>query len=275
MRELLGREQEVLLAHEFTHSLQEQHDLPDASRRLTTDGYRARQIVVEGDASLTAQQYWQQYDIRGSGPVAGRENQSLTRGRWGLSLSTQVRLAGVRYFQRTNTSAQFRNDALRNPPETTAEILHPDVDAELPGEPVPVPTHESLADATPNRLGELLLRLPLRVNGLSEDSAAEAASGWRNDTLLVTTTDDGVVGYWGLRFADSESAATYVEGWELALDNRNATSEEGQLVVPATEHYPEMRYVIRQNGPVVQLVAGESPETVTAVADSLPDRDGT
>jgi hypothetical protein len=36
-----------------------------------------------------------------------------------------------------------------------------------------------------------------------------------------------------------------------------------------------MRYVIRQNGPVVQLVAGESPETVTAVADSLPDRDGT
>lgn len=259
---------DVLLVHEFAHTLQEQHGLIDyRTVPLTTDGFHAQQMLREGDATLTAHRYWRRYDTGGVDPLAAR-NRTRPRGYWTLGLSDKTRYYGALYLR---TVPDSRRDAyVANPPDTAAEVMHPNATWDLPGPPVRAPTPDGWTATGDNRVGELAIRYALRNGGLDYRRAATASTGWWNDSLLLFERDDTVAASWGIRFADADDAAEFASAWRAMLAARNATATDGVLSVPETPHAPAMQYVVATDGPVVYVAAGGNRSVVAAVADAFP-----
>lgn len=248
---------ETVLAHELTHALQDQRGLAEPPRyRGTTDGFFAANALMEGDATLVAQTYWEEYEPGGVEPLVAR-NQTRPRARWRLGLSDSVRRGGARYYRRTDPSPRARNRALRNPPATTADLLHPGTEASLPGASLPVPEPSGLDPTARDRVGELVIRHVLRTNGIPHGRAADAAAGWRNDTLVSYRHDGPTAVYWGTRWANGTEARTFAATWRTMLRNLNATTDGDVVTVPGTDAYPTMHYVISRDGPVVAVAAAE------------------
>lgn len=77
-----GRAPVLTTVHELTHSLRLQNDLTRRGRpTYTTDERFALNSVYEGDAVLTAQHYWQQYEPGGIGAFESRKRDTDDRSR--------------------------------------------------------------------------------------------------------------------------------------------------------------------------------------------------
>ncbi|WP_255150567.1 hypothetical protein [Halorarius halobius] len=268
-----GQAPVITAAHELTHALQAQHGLERPTRRpTTTDEDIAAMSLTEGDATLAAQRYWERHDPGGVSPFAAR-NDTSPRGRWTKGLYDKPRLYGALYLRPMAESPAERNAAIRSPPNTTAEVMHPALDADLPGEGVPRPA-VPWSVAGVDRVGEMPLRYALRTNGVPYGRAANASAGWRNDTLVSYGTDAATV-YWGTRWANATEAREFADAWRSMLDRRNATRNGDLLTVPGTPNTTTMQYRVERSGSLVFVAASENASHATRIGDCihLHDRD--
>lgn len=216
-RPLSNAQNRVVLAHELTHALQDQHfnllRLP-LEAKGNDDRALAASALVEGDATLAMNQY-----------MLGDLTAATLKDTLAGAVSTDVRelaaapkflresllfpyLKGLGYCEALYAGGGWAalDAAYARPPASTAQILHPG----QRGEPIPVAFEETtvggqkpLAD---NVLGEFGARQLLSV-GLHDDArATDAAAGWRGDRYLVYGDARASSWVWKVACADEAAA---------------------------------------------------------------------
>jgi hypothetical protein len=220
---LANAQNRVILAHELTHALEDQHfslaRLPLEAQH-NDDRVLAATALVEGDATLVMNQF-----------MLGEMSAAVLRDTLSSALTTDVRKLGAapRFLRETLLFPYLRGqefcqalyldggwdalaDAFRHPPSSTAEILHPALFMARPRVPpvviefpqTAVLGQQPLAD---NVLGEFGLRqlfarwLPVATAG------DDAAAGWRGDRYLVYGNAQATAYVWRIACADAAAAA--------------------------------------------------------------------
>ena len=216
---------EVTFAHEFTHALQDQHfDLDSLDdRSLTTDSRLALQALIEGDATLVMVEYAYEYLFQMSFDRSDllEAIQQVEQGEYEGAPTVVRETEGFPYEQGIVFAAALIerggweqvNQAFRNPPQTTEQVMHPD--KYLAGEVGQVPVVGSLPGALGEGweelrrdvLGELFIRVYLERE-LGSEEALMAAEGWEGDTAAFLCNEEEGQELFVLRIHwDSESNA--------------------------------------------------------------------
>ncbi|WP_128476448.1 hypothetical protein [Halorussus pelagicus] len=275
-----GVSQEAVLAHEFVHALQFQHDLLTPSRRQfrsafdrwTTDSRLVTTALVEGDAMWVTQQY---LDRDGESDYSvGEYNRTLTRAAWPHSIAGTPYYYGYEFHEAAGSSAANRSAAIERPPNSTAELLHPGEEIErapLPDSPE-ISGDRNLTRYHTDTVGELVVRHALRLNGLRFARAADAAEGWTNDRMDYYAADEtGPATRWVTMWESGDEAREFAAAWRDLLDasgaRDNQTSDD-TLLVPASDHAPGMYYIVERDGATVRVTAAETADTAARLAEA-------
>ena len=196
----------IILAHELTHALQDQNfGLAKLPLEIKTNDDRAiaASALVEGDATLVMSEYMMK-NMTGAGAqqsLAGLMSQSTQQIEHAPRFLRETLM--FPYVQGEQFCATLQqhggwkavSDAFKNPPSSSAQILHPEKYLATPREE-PVAISWSGNDTTAlgkkpiddNVLGELGVRI-LISEWLDAETAEKVAGGWRGDRYLVF--DDG------------------------------------------------------------------------------------
>ncbi|HET6146911.1 MAG TPA: hypothetical protein VFH68_05225 [Polyangia bacterium] len=203
-------DQRVVLAHEIAHALQDQRFglrrflkiTADGRRGLSFDAELARQAVIEGDAAVLA---LEAVDPRAPFPAPPELGEVGQRARAGLAGAAADRpespvspvsprflrellafptLEGFAFIARARARASWAAiDAIwARPPDSTAQILHPErYDRGVAAAALEIPPLPLMGDgwrwARAETFGELLIRVWL--------SSERAAAGWRGDRMAI------------------------------------------------------------------------------------------
>jgi hypothetical protein len=220
-----------VLAHELTHALQDQHY--DLSARLKASGTnsdreRAFRALVEGDATLA-----------GFCTVGGRSddetidyflsnNEDVSAIFLGSAEGVAVQMREMFIFPYRD-GARFVADAYhrhgwksvdaiyRNPPQSTQQILHPELYFEHPAAPVEVRVggYEKVLPAwkkvDENTYGELVLKLIIERWMGEQTPYVEAAKGWAGDRLVTLQNREKLTVLWIVAFHDSGQAENFAD----------------------------------------------------------------
>ena len=202
----LSVQEEVTLAHEFVHALQQQHYDIDSMLEIAEDNSDAASAVialVEGDAVSLELQYASQYITR------ERIQEFLSSAEAGSSVfdSTPYFLQQDLLFPyvegltmvltlRGRQAWDAVNDAYSRPPVSTEQVLHPE--KYIAGEaPEIVELRDSLAalgqgwkKVYSNVMGEFFLRTYLETR-LGQGTANPIAAGWGGDRYALYSGPDG------------------------------------------------------------------------------------
>jgi hypothetical protein len=206
--------EELVLAHEFVHALQDQNGLlPAPEARFGTDEELARRALIEGDATLGMLLYEERNWHTPLARLAARVERGFARDPISRYLgATKPELANAPRFQQemvlfpydagaafvaallATGGQELLAKAFASPPGSTAQVLHPERYAR--GErPVPIPPPRAPAGYDiphVSVLGELLTRSQLlRCN--SDAQAIRAAEGWRGDLFVTMRHDAGTL----------------------------------------------------------------------------------
>jgi hypothetical protein len=275
-----GVSQEAVLAHEFVHALQFQHDLLTPSRRQfqsefdrwTTDTRLVTTAIVEGDAMWVTEQYLGRY---GDGDYSvGEYNRTLSRAAWPHSVAGTPYYYGYEFYESAGSSPADRSAAIEGPPNSTDELLHPGERVErapLPASPE-IPDAEKLTRFHTDTVGELVVRHALRMNGLSYARAADAADGWANDRMdyYAAAGAAGPATHWVTAWESETEAREFVAAWRemLAANGAREGGDGETLFVPASDEAPGMHYVVARDGATVRITAAETADTAERLADA-------
>lgn len=241
-----GATDKVVVAHEYTHALQDQHfDLKDTISDYTLgDAQLAELAVIEGDATLTSQLWMTdhldfgellQLIIEGFSQLDEASLEGIP-----LVLRRQLEFPyteGFVFATQLHDEGGFAavNDALTTPPASTEQILHPEKyrSHEMP---VAVPAPDVLDQLGPDwhvayeqTLGELGIQI-LGTGGEIPDGAlpglpvdwphAEAAAGWGGDRLVMYESNDG---RWRIEWATAWDSGTDAVEFRTRIDELSDT----------------------------------------------------
>jgi hypothetical protein len=253
-----GETQEGVAVHELTHALQDQYFDLDAFLDPALDsGDRllARAALVEGDATAVMIDHARR--IAGLPKLAVEEDISPLLAEIGMPLAGQVDTsgtpqalqrmlvfpysAGLSFVHRLLREGGYAavNEAYRRPPESTQEILHPDLYLARKKSPSVKP--EELEP--PASGGELLYTDTIGEFGISallapvlqSDSLAEkAALGWSGDLAGVFKTPSGMVVSWRTVWESDEDAREFTRAFTQCaeLRSKNLATIKGPGVAP-------------------------------------------
>ncbi|MGH7895015.1 MAG: hypothetical protein ACREQL_10115 [Candidatus Binatia bacterium] len=226
---LTGRDllDEVLVAHELTHALQDQHfGLPTTTPPITDahgDRTIARRALIEGDATLASVAYLRGGDLDQATllgfleEVAGIPEELATRHpdvpqiiRAGLAFQyDQGAVFAAVAYQRGGWPAV--DDAHRDPPTSSEQVLHPEKYFGTRDVPIEVTlggTEELERNGwtriVEDTLGELDMRVLFRA--VTAAGAPGVAAGWGGDRLRALQRRDQVAIVW-LTAWDTEADA--------------------------------------------------------------------
>lgn len=230
---LANAQNRIILAHELTHALEDQHfslaRLP-LEAKDNDDRALAATALVEGDATLVMNQY-----------MIGAMSGSVLRDTLSSALTTDVRklAAAPRFLRETLLFPYLRGqefcqalyakggwqelaEAFAHPPTSTAEVLHPERFFAQPRvQPVAVafPTTEILGQKpiADNVLGEFGLR---QIFARWAPEAGAAAAGWRGDRYVVYGDARASAYVWEIACADGTAAGQVAQGLTAALESR-------------------------------------------------------
>ncbi len=229
-RDLLG---EVLVAHELTHALQDQHfGLPTTTRPLVDahgDRTLARRALIEGDASLASVAYLRR------GPLDQATVYRFTEQVAAIPEELRARHPNVPEVIRASLAFQYNTGTVfaataylrggwpavdaahRDPPTSTEQVLHPAkyFDAREPPLEVAIGGTEELERQGWTRVledtfGELDIRV-LATRGLDGLRAGEVAAGWGGDRCRALARGDALIVVW-LSAWDTEADAVDFAG---------------------------------------------------------------
>ncbi len=253
---LSGSQNRVIMAHELTHALEDQHfdlsKLPIEAKG-NDDRVLAATALVEGDATLVMNRY-----------MVGDLSAASLRDAFASTLTTDVRqlAAAPRYLRETLLFPYLRGqefctvlytqggwdalaEAFRHPPSSSSQILHPELFVGKPRvEPVEIQFPDTeVAGQKPledNVLGEFGVR-QLFLNWLHDKARSEeVAAGWSGDRYLVYSQDKTASYIWKTACRDTASAQRF---YDAARDVNAAryqwtpTSERRRLM-PFVAHPP-------------------------------------
>ncbi|MBS1263710.1 MAG: hypothetical protein MAG715_00899 [Methanonatronarchaeales archaeon] len=217
------------LAHEMEHLIQETH-FPGTERK-TYDGQRAHGAVVEGSAGLLGRRYAEatRRDAAGPGyggveaPVPAASVDSTQPGSTEM-LSGFVYEHGSRYVEHLHSEGGWRavDSALRSPPETTEEVLHPrrEDGFEEVREGFELEGWRLVED---DRFGEFFVRVFLSTH-LPDSDAEAAAHGWGGDRFVMYADGEDYAFQWVLRWDSGRDAEEFAEAVEEVLDSEGSRS---------------------------------------------------
>ena len=261
---------DMLLAHELTHALQDQNfalqDQLDA-RKNNSDEEMGLKAVAEGDATIAGFAY-----------IAGRMDNSvadtLTSSMKNLpetfAAQSQDTPEGLGYpliFQYSE-GVRFVNEAYKRggwkavdalyakPPQSTQQIIDPSLYFDHPLPPTKVeiagyqPIVKDWSKADEDTFGELSIQIILQLGYGKDAPEVAVAKKWAGDRMVILAhgTDIGVI--WIVVFRDDDSAARFCDSYRKLLDRTRA----------ATPHYVEQR------GGAVLVIAGDlANQSVTLV----------
>jgi hypothetical protein len=227
----------MILAHELTHALQDQHfrlrQWP-LKRKDNDDLVSAHMAVLEGDATLVMERVYKRVSklrttITDLANAAAQDTGRLQRApryfRDMLLFPYQEGRAFIEELERIG-GRDLVNRAFQTPPVTTAQVLHPreyhpkraaplacvpDAQAE--------PGWRSLSTNTVGEFGVIVL---LRQFDHEADAAA-VAEGWRGDSYVAfeTSGGDGLL-RWRSEWASPAAAKRFADAYRDVVTKRNA-----------------------------------------------------
>jgi hypothetical protein len=281
-----GPDEKSTFAHEFTHALQDQYyDLNMLSPKHPQNDDRALaiQALIEGDAVLS-QRLWAQSNLTsdelgqmGQGGADSKLFSAPLFIREQLLFPYGDGFNFVRQMYQTGGGYVGVDQVFQNPPESTAQILHPEK-YRTHQKPVDV----SLADLSPslgagwrtinsNVMGELDIRLMLE-QFTDPTRAARGASGWGGDRWELLEKDGRQAIVLKTVWDTDNDARNFFDTMGLALRNRfgGAKQEEAstsRLALTAATAATELR---RNGQGVVMVISFDRPtvEQITALAAS-------
>lgn len=281
----LSADERITFAHEYTHTLQDQHfDLdalnpPDSEN---DDRSLAIQALVEGDAVLAmglwATQYLSQRELE-EASRSGGDDQTLRRAP--LVLRQELLFPytdGARFVRQIYDQGGYAavDQAFRNPPSSTEQILHPEkyqrgeapIDVELAGAEQVLGVGWS--DITANTLGELDLRI-LIEQYTDRQTANRAAAGWGGDRYRLAEHSDGRLAFmlrtaWDTPTDAEEFSSALVRGLRKRFGVSDQAGESAAQVAIPSSTQPSI--VVRRGGEVL-LVMGPDTATVQQAVSAV------
>jgi len=232
---------EMVLAHEFTHALQDQHfDLDKKLDAVKNNDDRALALkcVAEGDATIAGYAY-----------VAGRMDDTVLGALLahlddiakafaseapgtpeGLSAPLIFQYSdGVRFVAEAYRRGGWKGvDALYgDPPLSTHDIIHSadyyphrvaPVDVQVRGYDKAMPAWKKVDDDT---YGELLMRVILRRNLGENAPEVKLAERWAGDQMVILQSGSDISVIWLIAFTDSAAAAQFAGAYAGVLNKLN------------------------------------------------------
>ncbi|MFN8635635.1 MAG: hypothetical protein U0893_17445 [Chloroflexota bacterium] len=279
----LSADARLVVAHEATHALQDQHF--NLRRILPTDPENsdadtAARALVEGDAMLTMRIWGRQFlrpaDKRSLGDDTTPQDTvldsapPLVRGELLFPYD-----AGWVFAQLLYQDGGFDavNQAFQRPPRSTEQILHPEK-WQAGENPVSVtirPLERSLGGTWVTRrtdvFGELVLRLLLEPT-LGWPTAEAAAAGWGGDayTILEDASGRRIVGMVTVWDTEADAAEMY-NAWASNIEVQYKTDQVQTVTLPAVTRWaiPEYRVQALKTDNVVRIVFAPDDVTVDQV----------
>jgi hypothetical protein len=235
----------MVLAHELTHALQDQHFAIDRMLQQVKDNddqTLALKSVAEGDAT-----------IAGFGYIAGHLNDEevgeLVRKLNGLPTNSAADLRGIplavsvpMLFQ-YSAGAHFVAEAwrrggwssvdslYRNPPRSSQQIMQPELYFDHPSPPEHIellgyqellPGWRKVDDDT---YGELLLKLILEKNLTPNAPALAALPQWAGDRIITLRKGDQLTLLWLLAFHQPAAAKAFADAYSAVLEHLGGSSD--------------------------------------------------
>lgn len=252
----------VILAHELTHALQDQHfglaKLP-LEIRDNDDRAAAASALIEGDATLLMTQYMAQnisaQTLRDTlaGAVTQNTGQIRQAPRYLREMLVFPYLRGQEFCAALYARGGWPavDAAYKNPPSSTSEILHPE---KFPAEPAGIGFGDDLTalgekPLADNVLGEMGIRILFSENA-GAGSGAQAGAGWRGDRYLVFQNGDALV--WKTAWESESAAGAFMQAAEQWQENWNRKPQ------PGAARWMQMR---RLPGNAVVLAAAKTEES--------------
>ncbi len=270
-RDVVG---EMLLAHEYTHALQDQHfGLESALDKIKNNDDRslALKSVAEGDATLAGFGY-----LAGGtdGPTIDKLTSQLSdlpRTFAAETKGTPEGLSAPLIFQYSAGSkfvayALHRGgwqtvDAIyRHPPQSSQQIMHPELyfDRPAPPDEIDLAGYSETLDRwtviDDNCIGELLLQVILKRNLGKDTPALVLLDRWSGDRMITMRKQRALTVLWMLSFSDRPSAEQFAALYASLLD---------RLLGQSTAHRIDYR-----NNAVLVLI-GESARHFAELAPAI------
>ncbi|MBI5686038.1 MAG: hypothetical protein HZC54_13280 [Verrucomicrobia bacterium] len=227
----------MILAHELTHVLQDQHfhlkQWP-LKRKDNDDLVTAHMAVLEGDATMVMEKVYKRVSklrttLTDLGNALAQDTGKLQRApryfRDMLLFPYQEGRAFVEELERMG-GPELVNSAFRKPPVTTAQVLHPKKfhpKREPPAPCAPDTTAEpGWRRLSANTVGEFGVIVLLRQFDHESDAAAVAA-GWRGDGYAAFETGGGNgLLRWRSEWTSAAAAKRFANAYRDVVTKRNA-----------------------------------------------------
>ena len=265
---------EMLVAHELTHALQDQYfGVHAALNRITDNDDRrlALKSVVEGDATLVGYGYISGLIDAGTIATLLTHLEDMPKLFDVQSPGTPAALRDALIFQYTD-GTRFVGEVYRrggwsavnalygNPPLSTREILDP---ALYFSHTLPLtitlggwtPALKGWRKVAENTYGELLLRVILTRNPDGQ-AKARLAHGWRGDRMAVLQKGRATSVIWIVALSDDTSAAAFAQAYEGILERIAAGG------APAAHH-------VERRGSAVLAIIGPGAAQSTELAPAV------
>ncbi len=268
---------EVTLAHEIVHALQDQHFDLIAIDEGTSDADRATAAtaLIEGDATLSMTEYM--FTYLDAGEIAEMLGDSLLGDQeFGVLDSAPRYIADGLLFSyeagQTFATAVYEeagypgiDAALQDPPQSTEQILHPEkyLDSTR-DEPVVVENPDitqELGDdwelISADVLGEWDFQIMLEENGVAGSTSATAAAGWGGSWFDIYESDDAALSLLTTRWDTAQDADEF---GDALLSSFGADAEFGQVWMESDRYFG-----LVESGDTVVVISGTEETSVSAV----------
>lgn len=228
----------MILAHEFTHALQDQNfnfGAQDEKLKDDSDRSLALHAVAEGDATIAGYAFM----LGGINPsllstlIGNLENfsQAFTGAAAGVPRGVAEPLVfqytdGVRFVAQAYQHGGWDavNRLYRNPPQSTQQILDPELYYDHPEPPDRVavagypPLLGGWRKADEDTLGELGLRIILENTRGKNSPDVKLADKWAGDRIVMLRKGKSVGVIWLVAFRDGAAAARFAAVYRKVLD---------------------------------------------------------
>lgn len=232
-RDILG---EMVLAHELTHALQDQHfSLKDRLRSSSNDDKTlAFHAVAEGDATLGGFGYlFGGIDDKSLDLINQTVRESMQEARSALSDVPEAIIeellfqyyGGISFVSRLLREKGWPgiNRLYSSPPLSTEQILHPEKYLDLPDPPtrmelkdISILFDSDWKEIENNVLGELMVQV-LFKRFLSEEEAKVVANGWDGDRFVAFQHGKEIAFIWATVWDFSRDAEEFLQGYQKIL----------------------------------------------------------
>ena len=261
----------VVLAHELTHALQDQHfglkKLP-LEIKTNDDMAAAASALVEGEATLVMSEYM----MKNLSLKALKDNVAAT-----ITQNMSELASAPRYLREMLVFPYLRGQefcsslfggggyaaisaAYERPPTSTAQILHPEKYFREPREePIPIEwpdvTVNGKKPGTDNTLGEMGMRI--QIAQYTDDRTGEdAANGWRGDRYVCYENGRGFA--WKSVWSSEADAADFAAAQ--------------MKVIAARKERTARRVEVKQTGLTVLLIDAADEERFGALSAKFSEK---